>query len=348
VRARCRTLGALVATSLLYLAACVPEPPPTAEKPYASANVPLQPIQCGASRVMTADVVALDQDFGTRQYRPKSLARGTFFDAAGARFTVDNCGWAGEKNPYPALLEKCQDCTWHGGLWSSRIPQDTDWGKTYCNSAAAFAFRDSINFTFASVRIDGAWDGIRFQPRNSDAKSMFVVENSWLSNIRDDCIENDALHDMIIRNSLLDGCFSGISLDPGRAGSSLPDRAETRTVVLENILVRVQDYSFRGEVQPAHFLKVHSASPSIEIRDSIFAFDRVGRVDRRWPKAMSKVTSCSNNYLLWLSDSPMPASFPPVPACFTVLTGAPAREKWEQSRDAWIAACSRPSLAGRS
>ena len=334
------TRAALVAASLFQLVACAPE---RTDEPYASADVPLKSIQCGAILPTSADTVALNQDFGTRQYRPRDLTRGTVFDATGARFTVDNCGWAGEKNPYPATLDECQDCTWYGGLWNSKIPQDTDWGNTYCNSAAAFAFRDSINFAFDSVRIDGAWDGIRFQPREPDAKTTFVLENSWLSNVRDDCIENDALHDMIIRDSLLDGCFSGISLDPGRTGSPVPNRADTHTVVIEDVLLRLQDYPFRGEVQPGYFLKVHAASPSIEIRDSIFAFDRVGYVDRRWSRAMSKVKSCSNNYLLWLSDTPMPASFPRIPACFTVLTGAQARDKWEQSRDAWIAACSGPS-----
>ena len=339
--ARFCTLVALVTATLWLLVACVPERP--MDEPYASADVPLEPIQCSATLPISPQTVTLNQDFGTRQYRPRGLTRGTVIDATGARFTVDNCGWAGEKNPYPALLDRCEDCTWYGGLWSSKIPQDTDWGKSYCNSAAAFAFTDSINFTFDNVRIDGAWDGIRFQPRSRDARTMFVVENSWLSDIRDDCVENDALHDITIRNNLFDGCFSGVSLDPGRSGSSVANRGDTHTVVIEDILLRLQDYPFRGEVQPGHFLKVHRASPSIEIRDSIFAFDRVGHVDRRWSRAMSKVTSCSNNYLLWLSDRPMPATFPPVPDCFTVLTGAQARDKWEQSRDAWIAACRRPS-----
>jgi hypothetical protein len=343
VTVRFCTLAALVAAGLLHLAACEPERPPMPDEPYASADVPLEPIQCGEALPTSANRVNLNQDFGTRQYRPRELTRGTLFDATGARFIVDNCGWDGEKNPYPALLDRCQECTWYGGLWSSKIPQDTDWEKSYCNSAAAFAFTGSIDFTFDSVRIDGAWDGVRFQPRRPDTGTTFVLQNSWLSNVRDDCVENDALHDMIIRNSLLDGCFSGISVDPGRTGSRVPNRAETRTVVIEDVLLRLQDYAFRGEVQPGHFLKVHAASPSIEIRDSIFAFDRVGHVDRRWSRAMSKVKSCSNNYLLWLSDRPVPARFPSVPACFTLLTGAEAREKWEQSRDAWIAACRKPS-----
>jgi hypothetical protein len=335
-------LRTLVVIGLVHFAACEFEQPPARDEPYAAADVPLEAIQCGAGPATAVNTIKLNQDLGTRQYRPKGLKSGTVFDATGARFTIDNCGWAGSKNPYPAVLDRCHDCTWYGGLWNSKIPQHTEWGKTYCNSAAAFASRDSINFTFASLRIDGAWDGVRFAPRNQGAKTSFRLEDSWLSNIRDDCVENDQLHDMIIRNSLLDGCFSGISIDPGRKGSEPPNRAETHRVVLDNVLLRVQDYPFRGEIQPGHFLKVHPTSPSIEIRDSIFAFDKVGRVDRRWSRAMSKVRSCSNNYLLWLSDRPLRASFPPTPDCFTVLTGAQARQKWQESRDAWIAACTPP------
>ena len=282
-----------------------------------------------------ADTIVLDRDFGIREYRPDNLTPGTVIDARKARWVVDNCGWAGPKNAYPVQIENAREGKLIGGIVTSRIPQRTEWSRSYCNSAAMMARKDSQHFTFDGVRVDGAWDGIRFAAGD---QSRGVVENVWLTNIRDDCIENDQLATLTVRDSLLDGCFVGISIDPGAGGA--PDNFESDTLIIDGVLMRIKAYPFKSasEIIPGSFIKPHDSSPAIAMKNSILAFDSTSKIMiRRMTKAWSKMKSCSNNTLLWLSDEPFPGDFPMPPPCFEIVKGQQAWRVWNDARADWLA-----------
>ncbi len=322
----------------------------------ASAGGPPRPIHCGAGPPAGHDTIVVSGDFGLKQYRPSKQPAGTVFDATNASFTVDNCGWGDQgikgssaKQAYPAILDGCVDCTWYGGVWDSKIPQDSEWHDSYCNSASLFAFRKSSNFTIDSVRIDGGWDAVRFTAL--DSSSVGTLENSWISNNRDDCVEDDNLESMNIRNTLFDGCFSGISAAMGGSAKQKFKPVSQNRIVLDGVLMRMQAYPWKGMRGNApgvpSVFKWRANSPSLEIRNTVIALDHfLGNKPSSgggWGGAMKNVTSCSNNYLLWMSDDPLPAAFEndKTHQCFTILTGDAARRKWQDRKNAWLGQCGR-------
>lgn len=296
-------------------------------------------------------VITLKGDYHLTQYRPSGLSAENVFDARGARWIVNNCGVGGVgnrnrdlrlgpgANRYPVLIEHAPRGVWIGGVVTSHIPQDTFWDDQYCNSAG-LTFRD-VDFAVDGVRVDGAWDGVRFSSETEEP-SHSLLQHGWLSNIRDDAVENDKLTSLTIRDTLFDGVFTGISIDPA-SGYSGPDHYETGTLLLDRVLMRVQSYPYRENdgretVRPGSFIKGHFASPAVEIYDSIFAFDTPssGMNHRMTTIFNSKLTSCADNMLLWMSDEAFPNNFPQPPGCFTIVTGAEARRIWERARADWI------------
>lgn len=307
----------------------------------------------------SAAETVLTDDYRLEQFRPAGGEfSGQTVDASSARWTVANSKnsyptWSEdcEKgnlpiNKYPLILEKQDDMTFEGGLIESNIHQESEWSPSYCNSAALAVFQSS-NATIDGIRIDGAWDGVRFAQETNE----FALSNSWLSNVRDDCIENDHLKTGVISDSLFDGCFVGISVRPS-AGSTKPDQAPFHTVTLDGVLLKMKQYPYRKSRTDSlrnthgHVLKMHKSSPAFVIRNSVFAYE-AGRPfagDENLDKGFAKTTSCSNNYALWLSNEPLPSYFNYFPeSCFTILAGQEALDYWELRRTNWIDC--HPSIA---
>ncbi len=299
----------------------------------ATAPTPVEPPD------IDADVV-LSGDYGEDQYRP-NLSDAHVFDATQASWTIDNCGWngnqivGGDNNSYPVLLESSTaGSVWYGGVWDSVIPQTVDWETVYsCNdpahtgNSAAALFRGGMEAI--GLRIDGAWDAVRF-----DGPS--ALRDSWISNSRDDGIEADEGESFEVENVLFDNCFVGVSSTPAS------DMTDESTITLKNVLIKLGNYIYKGNLQPGVFIKGTSNTPRLVIRDTVFAFSKTSSInDNRMTYAWDKLApaDCSNNLLLWLSDEPFPASFPTPPSCFAVKTGDEARSIWQQRRqqfiDAW-------------
>ncbi len=269
-------------------------------------------------------VITLEGDFYRTQYFPRNPADGTTFNAWDARWVVDNCGWTGDRISYPVRIGTMNNGEWNGGLFVGQIPPDAE--REYCNSAALLVGRQVDGFRVRNVRIDSAWDGIRFATRNQK-EGVAIVEGAWISRSHDDAIDIPRMLGLTVRDSLLEG-FVGVSVDPGaRYGG--PDLSDSEYVTkLDGVLMRVS----------RAFIKGHRAMPPLEIRDCIFAFDKMTTGMRnRTRQAWAKTRVSENNELLWLSDEPFPENFPKPPDGFTIYTGEEARERWETARLDWIA-----------
>lgn len=175
--------------------------------------------------------------------------------------------------------------------------------------------------------MDGAWDAVRF-----DNQTTGEVRDSWISNARDDGIEADVGASLVVDNVLFDNCFVGVSSTPANNMTS------TRTITLRNVLMSLGNYNYKGTTMPGAFFKYTGNSPSTEVHDSVFAFSRDSFINNdRVRYAWEKMTSCSNNLLLWTSDAPFPSNFPRPPSCFQVIEGAEARRIWDERRAGFIA-----------
>jgi hypothetical protein len=219
----------------------------------------------------------------------------------------------------------------------------------YCNSAAIeMKNAASTNQKIEAIRVDRAWDAFRVGGASCariPGSCHNLIQGVWASNVRDDCVEDDTLGGLVVKDSLFDGCFSGVSADPGGCTKCPASHQDTDTIMLDGVLLRLQGfpYTYMGKFTMHHVgpFKIHgSLGPRLVVNDSVIAFEYYDptRYDR-WSTGWKKIKSCRNNQLLWLPDAPFPPSpnFPMPPGCFTIRTGAAARAVWNEARSAWIA-----------
>lgn len=207
-----------------------------------------------------------------------------------------------------------------------------------------------------AIRVhDGADLSVASSPPDTRffAADGFEVSDVWAEYIRDDCIENDAYAGGVVRDSLFDGCNTGISQTPGmRLRQIAPgDEPEARrlrdaldgtdkTVTLERVLLRMQLFPHpnRPEKQWVQqdgvvygggaLFKIRDRSPRFVIRNSVFAFD--GQTKGRF--SFPELQGCANNTIVWLGGGSFPGDYPE--HCFTLTTDP---EAWRSAVRAWHA-----------
>jgi hypothetical protein len=305
-------------------------------------------------------------------WMPGAHPPGTIIDMSGITFRLRNssnpnpngiCRYTGANqiptNPYP--VENAEgnnrstvDACFRGGRVVGEVSPTADrriWDTQpggYCNSAAVFMKNwASTRQKVQATRVDRAWDGFRMGSgncRNVPGLCHNLIRTVWVSNVRDDCVENDFMGGLTIQDSLFDSCFSGISSDPGNC-TNCASHHSTDTIQLDGVLLKVQGFpdTYGGSLGLHHLgpFKINARlGPQLVVNNSIIALtnDDPARYDR-WRTGWAKIKSCYNNQFLWLPDAPFPptSTFPKPPPCFTIKTGAAARTIWNQARTAWIA-----------
>jgi hypothetical protein len=288
-------------------------------------------------------IKVLSGDFGYDRYQFDESADGEPFalDARNARFRVANSANANPTtgfdcnsgsdpvNPYPLNVYHADLTAVVGGLINGEIPQYSDWQPTYCNSAAVH-FKYAPSGVVDGVRITSAWDAFRMA---SDSPNL-TVKNSWISNVRDDILENDLFFSTTFEDNLVDGAFQGLSVHSG--GDIVNTSSEI--VVVRGSVIRIREYLYKGKQQFGALFKNETVSPRSKIYDTVVAVDYKGGSTWSfyWEKSWSKIADCSNNLFLWLSDAPIPDAVPLPPSCFSVVKGEEARAAWANAKKNWI------------
>lgn len=273
------------------------------------------------------NVTTITGDRGYTQYREQGFSTGDTIDASDATWIVSNMG--DDVNRYPFLIEDSDPgLTIIGGTIDGEIPLDMAWRDAYINSSGVLV-RDFEDGEMSGWEISQAWDGIRL---NGDSQN-FTIEEAYMTKIRDDAIENDDGSGGVIKNSLFDGVFSGISV----ADEGTPSSASDNTVVIDGVLMRMESYLYKGEQTHFSPLKIEDSSPSVEIRNSVFAIEKPDH-NGLWRQEIGweKMEVSENNFFLNLSDEPFPKDYPLPGEGWTILQGQEARDFWESSRDDWI------------
>jgi hypothetical protein len=201
---------------------------------------------------------------------------------------------------------------------------------------AGFAFTDGPLVT-DGLRLDNLEDG--FRPRaNTDG---WVLKNAWLTNIHDDCVENDHVQQGTVEDSLFDGCYVGFSERPS-AGTSI--NGSSKTLTINNSVIRFQDWAVgRSGASNAHnnWFKEGGSPLKKVLNNNVFMADVPGEYG--WSQMNISSSSCSNNTMVWLGSGHYQAS---LPSCFTVLEkdtydaqhGAGAlRQFWDSKVAGWKA-----------
>ena len=281
-------------------------------------------------------------EYGFEQQLIRNLQPGATINARNAAFTVANSRNINPSammgcdegplpvNRYPVVIRNCPGVRFIGGRFDGLVPLTSDWRDTYCNSAALLVRDGTTDATIEGVRARRCWDGIRF----AEHADGFRLKGCWLSEIRDDAVENDYLLSGIIEDCLFDGCFSGISLDP--ASNERDGTGET--VRIDRSLIRMHAFLSKGEITHQAPIKAVDQSPRLRITESVFALAAANmRGFRRLERTWRLTIESRDNVLLWLPDESIPSALPLPPSGFRFLTGANAREYWNKAHLQWIA-----------
>jgi hypothetical protein len=280
------------------------------------------------------EVIELAGDHGFEQFHWFAPAARMAFDARGAR-------WQFQTYPTPRSADPVRitggghDACLAGGLIEGTNPATAGWEEIYDQSnGAAIAFGGDEplrRFVLDGIRIHNVWDGIRPRARADD----FVIRNVWLSDARDDCIENDHFSTGVIDDSLLDGCHMAISARNPRD----PQSYGSRVLTIENSLIRLKPFpkprqamlrrhSWASDPGHAMFFKWSSNSMQVRLHGNVFMLEQLPN-NQRQAVDLPPMISCSNNVLVWLG----PGDPGPVPDCFELVRD---RSVWNRAKAAWI------------
>jgi hypothetical protein len=187
----------------------------------------------------------------------------------------------------------------------------------------------------SALRISGQGyvvDGLRasnvedgFDPRGGEG---FTVRNTWMTYIRDDCIENDERRAGVVEDSLFDGCYTFFSEQ--ESGSVAGEE-----LIFDRVLVRLDPMPGPyGTIDPSilghgKFFKSfdYGGRHAPIIRDSIFVAEKFWNGADDWPPG----TVASNVTIVWLGEGEFP---------MTVLPGMTLtrdRSVWDRARAVWLA-----------
>lgn len=265
-------------------------------------------------------------------YRNVTLPQSSVINATTAK-------WDGKKTDgsaitWATIVDGRDGGCWYGGRffgsWDDRSPNVT-WENPYHHSAG-MVIRSS-NFMVEGLRVNNQGDGISAE---GGAKN-FRIRNVYLSDIHDDCVQNDGFNSGLVEGSLFDGCYSGFSAASDRGSGA------TNTWRFENNLVRMkpfhtiykpEKYLARGCKIPSHhgLFKGWSATnpgPKVVLKNNIFRADEDSCVGTLDIPANMNLTECSNNTFVWLGKGPFPYK---LPDCIKVTTN---KAVWDNAVAKW-------------
>ncbi len=238
--------------------------------------------------------------------------------------------WAGTTVAYPMVIRdlvgdtRSNMCLVGGSVFTS-APDTTPW-SVWHDRTGVETFEPS--FQIIGTRVTNEGDGLDFEASAHD----WIVRGVRLTDIHDDCIQNDQMNSGLLDDSLLDGCYSAISA-MGFAGSTVDGRANTMTIT--NDLIRLGDMpTVSNGPAPGHAgffkfagpLATEGRGPSLVVRNTIFMADSTSQISNMGlPYYQDPTTGvwhpyplqCSNNTMVWLGPGNYPVT---LPSCFKITT----------------------------
>ena len=261
-------------------------------------------------------VLVLAGGFGERRFKDMAMAPDTVIDARSAR-------WRG-RQAYPVEVDGGSGICLSGGRIRGTWSAQTSWREMHSTIGVEVHSRRP---TVEDLRVSDYGDAVRLVYRAQD----FEVRRVHLSDIRDDCVEDDWLHSGTIRDSLLDGCYNAFSARTYDGQRDVSDGSDNLLTV-ERSLVRLQPmartYNDEGEPGTAGFFKWDPRGPRLSLHDNVFRADQpAGTVGLGIPPG--KLASCSGNVMVWLGRGPYPD---PLPPCFRITRDVGV---WDEAVAQW-------------
>ena len=298
-----------------------------------------------------------------------TLQHGEAFDlrAATASIPLADGNWS------PIVIDAWEIsdlCVSGGTVWGNHS-LSSSWIEVHATNHYAEMSR-SVGGIVEGLAAHNVLDGVRL----NGGLGAFTVRDSWLSYIRDDCIENDTLRSGTIERTLFDGCYMGLSTTPGSSQLATAD-GSAETVVLRDSLMRLEPmprpYDLNESQTPGAYLSVpgytvefgHSAiwkhfgsrDVNYELRGHNIFYLEGGRTTNS-PAGYDfhpKIAVCEDVTIIWLGDgrrygrplaTDYPGALPTNCRTLTIVTDPlVGRDLWEQAVNAWFVAHPSVGLA---
>ena len=261
----------------------------------------------------------------------------TTFDVRGATFTSSPADTL-----YPVSIGKYSapaGLCFLGGTVLGQLDRNLTWDQVKDDySGSGLRIGGNRPYVVDGLRVDNVADGIRprgtedLYPKDGDG---FTIRNTYLTYIRDDCVENDDIAGGVISDSLFDGCYTGISERPSSGNEQENHPAPAgETLVLDHVLLRLEaqpgvrdshDPSVLGHGQ---LFKWSEVANTLVVRDSVFFVETVPNSDSSFP--FPPGTTTSGVTIVWGADAPFEWDVPPGT---TVTTD---RSVWTDARQEWL------------
>jgi Ca2+-binding RTX toxin-like protein len=219
-----------------------------------------------------------------------------------------------------------RDACFVGGTFIGQQPRDLTWEAVKAIGGAAIRLRQDGGAVVDGLQVDNLHDGINLRsadPSDGTSGDGWVLRNSYMTYMRDDCIENDDLSSGTVRDVLFDGCFVGISADD--VHDVAPDQSHER-ITLNHALIKLQLMpSVEYGMDHGDLLKWSPEAPRVTIRNSVFFIEDNAAGD--WPEG-----TILENVTLVLGQAAGAPSLDPMPG----LRITRDRQIWTAARQDWL------------
>ncbi len=304
------------------------------------------------------------------QYRVDRPVDDATYDLRTATFTGDGTVTPGTSTPliYPLLLGKAKPASAMcviGGSVSGTMSRSMTWPelkaeerqpngtRTYYDGAALTEFaRGDAGHLVDGFRADNVSDGIAARGSFTTTATLPLdggnayFRNLYLSSIHDDCIDINDLVSGAISDSLLDGCYTGISERPDRGSQLLKYHAPAGQFSLDHVLLRMMAFPGPHPTPlcptgtPSGYnapFKWSANANRLVMQNSMLLLERPPCSDRYFP--FPSHTSLRNVTIVWAGHGRWRWDRPPGVRITT------DRTVWQRARLAWLARHGCPETA---
>jgi hypothetical protein len=287
----------------------------------------------GSACLSRSSVTAVTGNFSTG-YRGQP-ANGTAVDARGGTWSFEN-GWI-------ATPKTSSDVCWVGGSFfltiddTKNTPTDA-WANIWHHNGGWTLKNSNNNWTFDGIAVSHVGDAFNF----ASGSQNFTIKNSYISDIRDDCVQNDYMHAGSVINNFFNGCYVGFS---ARASSgNIPPDGHLNTWLIEDNLIWIKPmYSvYKGDSPGSgQLFKWEFAYP--DYAPKLVFRNNIVRIGKRPFQAGSSGGSFyfpadidfSANVLVWDGSDSVPSELAVMfSAAYSSRIGT--MEDWNSAADQWL------------
>jgi hypothetical protein len=230
-------------------------------------------------------------------------------------FDASLSSWRPDLSTYPINLDSgaARTC-WLGGAVYGSIPESMTWEDAHDLNQPCFRIVPMEWLVVDGLRCDNTDDGIRPRETETGADDVtMLIRGTYLSEIRDDCLENDGIIGGLLQDNLWDGCNTGISERPSEEQGSF-DQPPDETLVLDRMLIGLRIFPHEEGPGENALFKWSDSANQVVIRCSLFKVDAMslngpdamaipGTVDDR--RCPDRPTT-----LVWLGEGSYPGRLP--------------------------------------